>query len=131
MNAPKPTTWTVTESSTPAPIRMFGLVADDGTEAYYRIQRETTGRIVVTVRFQEPTSTAVAKIYARAHAARFLAQTLDTIADFMIGDDEPLDIDAEPTMIGCTVELAGAGAVLATAAFFGENAADELFNAGA
>lgn len=124
----KPTSWTITDSSTPAPIRVFNLTADDGTEAYYRVERLTDGRLFVRVTFNDASSTRLQKLYARAHAARFLAQVLDTIADFLSTGDEPLDVDDDVTLIGNRVELAGPGAVLASAAFFGA-VADTLFNA--
>ncbi len=126
----RPTTWTLTHSipAVAAPIRVFYLKDDNGLPAMYRVERlESDDSLRVWVAFgdTEPTLGRRGELYARAHAARMLAMCLDTIAD--LESEDPLEVN-EPEISRSVVAVIGPGAVLATAAFFGEDIAEILFN---
>lgn len=77
----------------------------------------TTGKLVV-VEFSH-----ASKLYARAEAARCYATILDTIADLSVSGDDPLVID-EPSLDGCSVEVAGDQAAIALVGLFGDEFAN-------
>lgn len=125
----KPTVWTLNDTNprTDAPIRVFELTSDDGTEVSYRVERLSSGRLFVKVVFGDNRYPPAKFAYARAHAARLVAQIWDTIGDVLTTGDEPFEVD-DPQHGRNHVEISGPAAVLVTAAYFGD-AADALFNA--
>ncbi len=125
----KSTSWTLTNSTpaTDAPIRVFYMRGDDDATASYRVERLVDGRLIVQVAFGATMPDTASRLYARAHAARLLAMCLDTVADL----NRELDLgvaEEDIEIFSNRVEIRGAGAVLASAIFFGETIAEVLFN---
>ena len=122
----KERTWTITGHLGK---ERFYLTDGVGLRADFEVE-DVEGRPLVSVEFSSlkkvPGGFVACDPYARAEAARLVAQVLDTVGDSIV-TGEPLDIRADDvTLDGPIVEVSGCDAAIAVAAFFGDDLCNEV-----
>lgn len=66
------------------------------------------------------------RLHARAEAARFLAQSCDTVGDLFAASEDGCACDVTPHPSGMIVSLTGVDSIPVLAPYFGDVVADEL-----